>query len=57
MKNNYYQHHIANIYAKPNQKSEVTSQILYGEEFKILNKSKNWLKIKTVYDNYVGFLK
>ena len=57
MKNNYYQHPIANIYAKPNQKSEITSQILYGEEFKILNKSKNWLKIKTVYDNYVGFLK
>ena len=57
MKNNYYQQPVANIYAKPTQKSEITSQILYGEEFKILNKGKNWLKIKTVYDNYVGFLK
>jgi len=57
VKNNYYQNPLANIYAKPTTRSEITSQILYGEEFKILNKKKNWLKIKTTYDNYVGFLK
>ena len=58
MKNNFfYQKPLANIYAKPSIKSKITSQILYGEKFKILNKKKNWLKIKTSYDNYYGFLK
>jgi len=30
---------------------------LYGEKFKILSKNKNWLKIKTSFDNYVGYIK
>jgi len=37
--------------------SEVTSQILYGEKFKILSKNKNWIKIKMSFDNYVGYIK
>ena len=55
--NNFYHQSLANIYAKPNLKSEVTSQILYGEKFKILARRKNWFKMKTSYDNYIGFLK
>ena len=58
MKNNlFYQKPLANIYAKPSHKSEVTSQILYGEKFKIISKKKSWFKIKTYYDNYTGFIK
>ena len=58
MKNNFfYQKSLANIYAKPSKESEVVSQILFGEKFKILSKKKNWLKIKTDYDNYIGFIK
>ncbi|MDC0518148.1 C40 family peptidase [Candidatus Pelagibacter sp.] len=58
MKNNFfYQKPLANIYARPSKKSEVTSQILFGEKFKILIKKKNWVKIKTDYDNYSGFIK
>mgnify|MGYP005717137565 FL=1 len=58
MKNNFfYQKPLASIYAKPSKKSEVVSQILFGEKFKILGKKKNWLKIKTDYDNYSGFIK
>jgi gamma-D-glutamyl-L-lysine dipeptidyl-peptidase len=53
----FYQKPLANIYAKPSIESEIRSQILFGEKFKILDKKKNWLKIKTNYDNYVGFLK
>ena len=57
MKNNYfYQKPLANIYAKPSKKSEVISQIIFGEKFKILSRKNNWLKIKTIYDNYNGFL-
>ena len=47
----------SNIYKKPLKTSEVTSQIIYGEKFKILSKNKNWIKIKTLFDNYEGFIK
>ena len=47
----------SNIYKKPSSKSEVTSQIIYGEKFKILSKNKNWIGIKTLFDNYKGFIK
>ncbi len=30
---------------------------MYGEKFKILSKTKNWIKIKTLFDNYQGFIK
>jgi len=46
-----------NIYKKKNLKSEVVSQILYGETFKILKQSNSWLKIKNNLDNYEGFIK
>ena len=57
MKNNFYNKPIGNIYSKPYIKSEISSQILYGEKFKILSKSKDWLKIKTNFDKYSGFIK
>ncbi|WP_415308208.1 NlpC/P60 family protein [Candidatus Pelagibacter sp. Uisw_099_02] len=58
MNNNFfYKKALSNIYKKPTQMSEVTSQILYGEKFKILSKNKNWIKIKISFDNYVGFIK
>ena len=31
--------------------------MIYGETFKVLNIKKNWIKIKTVNDNYIGFIK
>ena len=58
MKNNFYFiNNYSNIYKKPSELSEVTSQIIYGEKFKILAKSKSWIKIKTSFDNYKGFIK
>ena len=57
MKNNFFNKSIGNINSRPFLNSEVTSQILYGEKFKILSKSKGWVKIKTKYDNYTGFIK
>ena len=49
MKNNFLNISVTNIYAKSSSYSEVTSQLLYGEKFKILSKKKNWVKIKTNY--------
>ena len=57
MKNNFLKLPVVNIYLKPSINSEVTSQILYGEKFKILSKKKGWVKIKTSFDNYQGYIK
>ena len=55
--NFYFIGNFSNIYKKPSSRSEVTSQIIYGEKFKILSKDKNWIKIKTSFDNYKGFIR
>ena len=55
--NFYFTGNYSNIYKKPSKLSEVTSQIIYGEKFKILSKNKEWIKIKTLFDNYKGFIK
>ena len=57
MKNNFFfKKEFSSIYIKPSTTSEVISQILYGEKFKILSKNKKWLRIKTIFDNYIGFI-
>src|SRR5210317_423350 len=58
MKDSYfYKKPLSNIYKKPNILSEVTSQILYGEKFKIISRNKSWVKIKALFDNYTGYIK
>ena len=58
MQNNFYFiGNFSNIYKNPSKRSEVTSQIIYGEKFKILSKNRDWIKIKTLFDNYEGFIK
>ena len=58
MKDSYfYKKPLSNIHKKPNAFSEVTSQILYGEKFKIISKNKSWIKIKALFDNYTGYIK
>ena len=58
MKNNFYSiYPCINIYERPSINSKISSQIIYGEKFKILKKVKNFLKIKTSYDRYRGYIK
>jgi len=58
VKNNYfYKKAFSNIYKNSSGSSEITSQILYGEKFKILSKNNKWIKIKTTFDNYIGHIK
>ena len=57
MKSKFLNSALTNINSKPSSDSEVISQVLYGEKFRIINKKKNWIKIKTNYDNYVGYIK
>ena len=46
-----------NIYEDKKKNSKLSSQILYGEKFSIIKKYRNWYKIKTDYDKYVGYIK
>jgi len=47
---------LIDIYKYPKLNSELSSQMLYGEKFNIIYKKGNWLKIKTNYDNYTGYI-
>ena len=42
---------------KNKNNSEIVSQIIYGEKFKIIKKINNWFKIKNSYDGYIGYIK
>ena len=46
-----------NIYEKPSRSSKISSQLLYGEKFKIIKKQKKFFKIKTNYDYYIGYIR
>ena len=57
MKNNYfYKKPLSNIYKKPNVISEVTSQILYGEKFKIIAKNKKWINCENEIQSIDSFI-
>ena len=47
---------IVNLYKNKSLKSEVVTQMIYGERFSVINKSSKWLKIKLKEDNYVGYI-
>ncbi len=46
-----------NVYELASKNSNISTQLLYGEKFKVIKKNKNFLKIKTDFDNYIGFIK
>ena len=52
--NNYA---VINLHKKPSIKSEIVTQMIYGESFSISKKSRKWLKIKVKEDNYKGYIK
>ena len=51
--NNYS---VINLQKKPSHKSEIVTQMIYGESFSILKKNNKWLKIKIKEDNYKGYI-
>ena len=52
--NNYY---LTNVHKKMITKSEITTQMIYGDYFAIIKKYKKWLKVKINNDGYIGFIK
>jgi hypothetical protein len=47
---------IVAIRAEASDKSEMTSQMLFGEHFTILEKGKYWSKVKISFDGYEGYV-
>ena len=41
---------------EPSDKSEIVSQVLFGEHFEVLEQYKQWSKIKMQYDAYEGWV-
>ena len=48
---------VINIHKTNNTKSEVVSQLLYGDTVKKLKTAGSWIKIKNDLDNYRGYIK
>lgn len=40
----------------PSHKSEMLSQILFGEKYTVVEKSGSWMKIETLFDRYPGWI-
>ena len=43
---------VINLHKKPSIKSEVVTQMLYGESFSVSKKTNKWFKISIKEDNY-----
>ena len=48
---------VTNLYKKASIKSEVVTQIIFGERFAIRSRSGKWLKIRIKEDGYKGYIK
>lgn len=40
----------------PSHKSEMLSQIIFGEKYKITGEAGKWLKVETIFDRYSGWI-
>ncbi|MFD1615145.1 C40 family peptidase [Gelatiniphilus marinus] len=47
---------IVSLRVEPYDKSELTSQVLYGDFFKVLEQRKYWSKIRLDFDDYEGWI-
>ncbi|MFK7750027.1 MAG: NlpC/P60 family protein [Kordia sp.] len=47
---------IVPLRAEPSDMSELVSQVLYGEHFKVLEQRKKWSKIRIAFDKYEGWI-
>ena len=47
---------IVSLRLEASDTSEMVSQVLFGEHFKVLEKRKNWSKIRLHFDSYEGYI-
>ena len=57
--NNLYSNNypVINLYKRSSSRSEIVTQIIYGEGFKIISRFSKWLKIRIKEDKYIGYIK
>ena len=48
---------VINVYKKNSLRSEIVTQLLYGDTFKKIKKTGSWIKIKNDTDDYKGYIK
>ena len=53
MRNNFS---FLNVYKKKTKRSEVVTQLLYGDTFKKIKRVGSWIKIRNDVDNYKGYI-
>lgn len=42
--------------AEPSDKSEIVTQLLFGESFELLSTNKQWVQVRCLYDDYTGWI-
>ncbi len=47
---------LAPLREEPSDRSEMCSQLLFGDHFTILEQDDHWLRIQTAFDNYEGWI-
>ena len=47
---------IVPLRSEPNDQSELTSQVLFGEHFKVLEMRRHWSRIRLAFDRYEGWI-
>ena len=45
-----------NLHKKASDKSEIVTQMIYGDSFSVLKKTRKWIKIKIKEDGYKGYI-
>ena len=48
---------IVNLYKKKSLKSGIDTQLLYGDNFKVIKKHSDWKKVRIKKDGYIGYIK
>jgi gamma-D-glutamyl-L-lysine dipeptidyl-peptidase len=47
---------IVPVRAEPSHRSEMVTQLLFGEHFEVIEQQGEWLRVKIAFDNYEGWL-
>lgn len=42
--------------AEPSDKAEIKTQLLFGDAFTILERQEKWIRIQTLYEQYIGWM-
>ncbi|MDP1622579.1 MAG: C40 family peptidase [Bacteroidales bacterium] len=49
-------HSVVPVRAEPSHKSEMVSQVLFGELYLVTEKEESWCRIRQLFDNYEGWI-